>query len=226
MDTTKSTQDTNGTTPAPGTVTQTQTTEPTKDAAQQAQPAAQQAEPAKSADNAQQPAQKADEGKQQPAAPEFNLKPEDYGNFGLDESQPIDKDLSAALKDFGIANKVSKEAMNGLVKKYTDISNALIEKHNNDFNEIKKGWEQKNADTYKTEVENVYKKIDTFLSGSEVGKGFKKFLDDNGIAKNNDVVNFLYSLSKDYAEDNTLRGNTTGDVKQKSDYDILYPDDK
>ena len=219
MDTTKSTQDTNGTTPAPGAVTQTQTTEPTNDAAQQT------TEPAKSADDAQQPAQKADDGKQQPATPEFNLKPEDYGNFGLDESQPIDKDLSDALKDFGIANKVSKEAMNGLVKRYTEISTALVEKHNNDFNEIKKGWEQQNADTYKTEVENVYKKIDAFLGGTEAGKGFKKFLDDNGISKNTDVVNFLYSLSRDYTEDNTLRGNTTGDVKQKSDYDILYPND-
>lgn len=225
MDTNKSTQETNGTTPASGTVTQTQTTEPANpEPAAAAKADAAEPKPAQSADNSQQPAAKQEE--KETAAPEFNLKPEDYGNFGIDESQPINKDLSDALKEFGIANKVSKEAMNGLVKKYTDISNALIEKHNNDFNEIKKGWEQQNADTYKTEVENVYKKIDGFLTSSEVGKEMKKFLDDSGIAKNSSVVNFLYSLSKDYAEDNTLRGNTTGDVKQKSDYEILYPDDK
>lgn len=223
MQTDKSTQETNGTNPASGTVTQTQTTEPANPApAAQTQPT--EPTPAQPADNSQQPAAKPQDGKE-PTQPEFNLKPEDYGNFGIDESQPINKDLSDALKDFGIKNKVSKEAMNGLVKKYTDISNALIEKHNNDFNEIKKGWEQKNADTYKTEVENVYKKIDSFLTSSDAGKEMKKFLDDNGIAKNDSVVNFLYSLSKDYAEDNTLRGNTTGDVKQKSDYEILYPDD-
>jgi hypothetical protein len=224
MNTNTSTQETNGTNPAPGAVTQTQTTEPNKPVQTDANPVQAKTEP-QPADNSQQPAGK-EPAKQEPTQPEFNLKPEDYGNFGLDESQPINKDLSDALKDFGVANKVSKEAMNGLVKKYTDISNALIEKHNNDFNEIKKGWEQKNADTYKTEVENVYKKIDSFLTSSDSGKEMKKFLDDNGIAKNDSVVNFLYSLSKDYAEDNTLRGNTTGDVKQKSDYEILYPDDK
>jgi hypothetical protein len=225
MDTNKSTQETNGTTPASGAVTQTQTTEPANPEPAAAQTQTTEPKPAQPADNSQQPADKQD-NKKEPATPEFNLKPEDYGNFGIDESQPINKDLSDALKEFGIANKVSKEAMNGLVKKYTDISTALIEKHNNDFNEIKKGWEQQNADTYKTEVENVYKKIDGFLTSSDAGKEMKKFLDENGIAKNSSVVNFLYSLSKDYAEDNTLRGNTTGDVKQKSDYEILYPDDK
>lgn len=158
--------------------------------------------------------------------PEFNLKPEDYGNFGLPEDTPVDKDMAQALREFGIKNKVSKDEMNGLVKKYQDISTALMEKHKNDFTEIQKGWEQHNADKYKTEVENVYKDIDSFLTSTETGKGFQKFLSDNGIAKNSEVVDFLYSLSKDYMEDKNLRGPGTGDVKEKSDYAILYPEDQ
>ena len=178
---------------------------------------------------ADQPEKKEEPAKQEPEKekePEFNLKPEDYGNFGLPEDVKVDKDMVQALREFGVKNKVSKEEMNGLVKKYQDISTALIEKHNNDFNEIKKGWEQHNADKYKTEVENVYKDIDSFLASTEQGKGFQKFLTDNGIEKNSEVVDFLYSLSKDYMEDKNLRGPGTGDVKEKSDYAILYPEDQ
>lgn len=162
---------------------------------------------------------------EKPAEPEFNLKPEDYGNFGMDENVKMNDDLSKALRDFGIKNKVSKEEMNSLVKKYNDVTSAMIEKHNEDFNNIKKGWEQKNTDKYKTELGNVYKKIDSFLGSTDAGKGFKKFMEENGIAKNNDVIDFLYSISKDYAEDTALRGTGTGDVKPKSDYEILYPED-
>jgi hypothetical protein len=167
----------------------------------------------------------AENNQEKPAEPAFNLKPEDYGNFGMDEKVKMNEDLSKALRDFGIKNKISKDEMNSLVKKYNDVSSALIEKHNNEFAEIKKGWEQKNTDKYKTEVENVYKSIDGFLGSTESGKGFKKFMEENGISKNNDVVDFLYSLSKDYAEDSALRGSGTGDVKPKSAYEILYPED-
>lgn len=177
---------------------------------------------------ADQPEQKKEDPKEPEKAkePEFNLKPEDYGNFGLPEGTEIDKDMSQALRDFGIKNKIGKDELNSLVKKYTDISTALMEKHKNDFTEIQKGWEQHNADKYKTEVENVYKDIDSFLTSTEQGKGFQKFLTDNGIAKNSEVVDFLYSLSKDYMEDKNLRGPGTGDVKEKSDYAILYPEDQ
>lgn len=172
----------------------------------------------------------ADQPKEQPAEQKsaeeaFNLKPEDYGNFGMEDNVKINEDLSKALRDFGIKNKVSKEEMNSLVKKYNDVSSALIEKHNQEFADIKKGWEQSNTDKYKTEVENVYKSIDGFLGSTEAGKGFKKFLSENGINKNNLVVDFLYSLAKDYSEDSALRGSGTGDVKPKSDYEILYPED-
>lgn len=177
---------------------------------------------------ADQPEDKPEAAKDAPEAkkePEFNLKPEDYGNFGLDKEVKVDKDMDKALRDFGIKNKISKEELNSLVKKYTDISSALVEKHKHDFDDIKKGWEQQNADKYKTDVENVYKSIDSFLGSTEAGKGFQKFMSENGIDKNSDVVDFLYSLSKDYAEDNNIRGSVTGDVKQKSDYEILYPED-
>ena len=216
----KSTQATTETKPAPETVTQEQTT---KEAEQiiENNPAPIE----KPADQPEDKPQAKKEEEPKPAEPEFNLKPEDYGNFGLDKEVQVDKDMDKALRDFGIKNKISKEELNSLVKKYTDISTALIEKHNNQFNDIKKGWEQKNADKYKTDVENVYKSIDSFLGSTEAGKGFQKFISENGISKNNDVVDFLYSLSKDYAEDHNVRGSVTGDVKQKSDYEILYPED-
>lgn len=219
-----STQTTTETKPVPEATTQTQTVKE----AEKIIDALDNPEANKATKPADQPENKP-EGEQpketKPAEPEFNLKPEDYGNFGLDKDVKVDENMAQALRDFGIKNKISKEELNSLVKKYTDISTALIDKHNKEFDDIKKGWEQKNADKYKTDVENVYKSIDSFLGSTEAGKGFQKFINDNGLSKNNDVVDFLYSLSKDYAEDHNVRGSATGDVKQKSDYEILYPED-
>ena len=220
----KSAQATTETKPAPETTTQIQTVKE----AEKIIDAIDNPEASKDTKPADQPETKPQDKKDEepkPAGPEFNLKPEDYGNFGLDKDVKVDAELDKALRDFGIKNKISKEELNSLVKKYNDISTALIEKHNKDFDDIKKGWEQKNTDKYKTDVENVYKSIDSFLGSTEAGKGFQKFISENGISKNNDVVDFLYSLSKDYAEDHNVRGSATGDVKQKSDYEILYPED-
>ena len=149
----------------------------------------------------------------------------DYGNFGLGNEVQLESDVTGILKEFGLKHKVSSEDMNSFVKKYVDFAKSKEEKNQADFENIKKGWEQTNTDKYKTEVEKVYTKTDNFLNSKETGKALKSFLSENDISKHPAVVNFLYEISKDYSEDNTIRPTTTGDTKEKDPYSILYPDD-
>ena len=161
----------------------------------------------------------------EPKAPEFNLKPEDYGNFGLDEkTEPIKEDLSKQLKDFAIKHKIGKEDMNSFVKGYMDFAKKEIAKGQEDYAKLQKSWEETNAKTYGENTNAVYQGINEFLNGSEKGKAFSKLLTDNGISKNNIVVDFLNEIQKDYKEGNLVNSNLSG-IVQKSDYELLYPED-
>lgn len=158
-------------------------------------------------------------------APEFNLKPEDYGNFGLDEkTQPIKAELSSQLKDFAVKHKISKEDMNGFVKGYMDFAKKEVERNQQEFANEQKEWEKVNETTYGENVGTVYQGIETFLNGSEKGKALSKFLNDNKISKHNVIVDFLNEVSKDYKEGNLVNSNLSG-IVEKNPYEILYPED-
>lgn len=164
---------------------------------------------------------------QQPKIEEFNVKPEDYGNFGLDEKTKIDDSLSGQLKSFAIEHKIKVEDMNKFVKNYVDFANNKLAEYNKqqseDYNNEVKGWEEANQKKYGANTNVVYSNINEFLNSSEKGKALNKFLTDNKITKNSVIVDFLNEVSKDYKEANLVNSNLSG-IVQKSAEDILYPD--
>lgn len=149
----------------------------------------------------------------------------DYGDFGVSKEIGLEGEVAEILKDFGTKHKVSNDDMRAFVKKYVDFAVNKQQKNQADFENEKKGWEQANIDKYKTDVDNVYKKVDIFLDSKESGKALKSFLNDNDIGKHNVIVDFLYEISKDYSEDNAVISSKTGDVKEKDPYSVLYPED-
>lgn len=192
-------------------------------AATQQQPATQvnQPNPTQASVSAQ-PATTTPQAAQKPQEEPFTV---DYGDFGVSKEVGLEGDIANMLKDFGIKHKVSNEDMRAFVKGYLDFAQSKYQKSQADFENIKKGWEQANTDKYKTEVDNVYNKINNFLDSKESGKALKSFLQENDISKHNAVVDFLYEISKDYTEDNSIRPSATGDVKEKDAYSVLYPND-
>ena len=213
-----STENNQGTTPAAAPQQQTATPE-TKPA--EPTPASNTStEPAKTAE-----VKPADSAQAENKAPEFNLKPEDYGNFGLDEkTEPIKEELSKQLKDFAIKHKINKDDMNSFVKGYMDYAKKELANSQAEYTKMQKGWEEANAQKYGENVNNVYQGINEFLNGSEKGKALSKFLADNNISKQSVIVDFLNEIQKDYKEGNLVNSNLSG-IVQKSDYELLYPDD-
>ena len=205
--------------PQPATVPQQQTTTPAPEPAAKGAESSTPAEPSKHAEV--KPAESTPAAKE----PEFNLKPEDYGNFGLDEkTEPIKAELSSQLKDFAIKHKINKDDMNNFVKGYMDFAKKEIAAQQKEYDEMRAGWEKENEKAYGENVNSVYQSVNDFLNGSEKGKSLSKFLTDNKIDKNNVIVAFLNEVSKDYKEGNLVNSNVSGIVK-KSDYEILYPED-
>ena len=206
--------------PQPATVTQTQTTTPATEPAEKGAESLVSTEPSKTVET--KPAESTPAAKTEP---EFNLKPEDYGNFGLDEkTEPIKTELSSQLKDFAIKHKIGKEDMNSFVKGYMDFAKKEVAAQQKEYDEMRAGWEKENEKAYGENVNSVYQSVNNFLNGSEKGKAFSKFLTDNKIDKNNVIVAFLNEVSKDYKEGNLVNSNVSGIVK-KSDYELLYPED-
>lgn len=211
--------------PEPTTSTQPiSQTQEVSGAATQQQPATTQTQPNQAvAATSAQPATNPTTTQQNPQEQPFTA---DYGDFGVTkEMGGLEENVVNMLKDFGIKHKVSNDDMRAFVKGYIDFAQAKYQKNQADFENEKKGWEQANSDKYKTEVDKVYTKIDNFLDSKESGKALKSFLKDNEISKHNAIVDFLYEISKDYAEDNSIKPSTTGDVKEKDRYSILYPED-